>query len=418
MKIKLYDIATVMAVTFCYLGFANYQISTRFGGIVYIGIAYLLLLFVAMAGGISISNYNRYRARSWGWFCLFLLVLFVGYEIVLAGNKSQGAWVLRFTTNGFNIFKNFPFWCIGYLMILNNTNESNIKRLLYVILLYDIAVTLYALSFDENFVKYMTANIIAPSSVRFRRMGAMGYGLTYSMAILVPALIFEAKNAKNIFMLVISLIFVYYVYRCSYFIALIALILNFALVFILSVRGKVLKTLLAIALICMVVFAVINSDRIGMFLIDISTRIESFALSQRFEQVGRMLAYDDNTGDTLNRFSLYGQAVGRILSDGVLGTALFDTFAESTGHSTILDAWGLFGLAGIVPLVLMLYYGVKEDVRHTTTRNIAKAGYLTFVFISTFNPVLAEPQIIMTIIWAFPLLLREIDKKIRNVREL
>lgn len=418
MKIKLYDIATVMAVTFCYLGFANYQISTRFGGVVYIGIAYLLLLFVALSGGISISNENKCSARSWGYFCIFLVVSLVGYEILLAGNKSQGAWVLRFTPDGFNIFKNFPFWCIGYLMLLNRSSPSVMKKLLFAILLYDIVVTLYALSFDENYVKHLTANIITPSSVAFRKMGAMGYGLTYSMAILIPAFIVDAKKKKNIILLVASLVFVYYVYQCSYFIALMALVLNIALVFVFSVNGKVLKTLLALVLMGTVVYAVVSADRIGMFFIDISTQIESYALSQRFEQIGRMLAYDDNTGDTLNRFSLYSRAVSGVISDGIWGTALFDRFAESTGHSTMLDTWWLFGFAGIVPLLLMLYYGIKEEAKHASTRNIAKAGYLTFVFISTFNPVLAEPQIVMTIIWAFPLLLREIDKRNMEVKML
>lgn len=420
MKIKIQNVTSYFSICFIWLGLLSHFFSARFGGVIYIGISYAILLFSTKSGRIELKSRHILIQKALLALILFSLISFLGYELLFEKRNTNWFFVFEFSTDGFNILKNIPLWCAGPLLLIRDKENNNgILNFFWIILIYNVVVTLIALHMIPEYAKNMTAAITTSEMQRYIAMGAMGYDFTYAIAILIPILFYIGSNNRNVLQVSFAFLCVYYVYKCSFLIALVALILNilFFATWKLS-KGRWGSKIASIGLVTIFVCFFFQMDRIGVFFLKLSQTTDSTQLSERLYDLSRMILYSDTSGGTLNRFELYFGAFKNAITHPLLGSIIDPSEAVTSGHSTFLDSWSLFGMIGLIPFILMVYYSMKYALSfssNSTMRGIVLSAYATFMFISIFNPVLASPQILFTILWAIPMMARNFDSQLASL---
>lgn len=414
MKIKLQHLTAYFSICFIWLGLLSQFISSRFGGVVYIGISYAILLFSTKSGRIELKSNHIMIQRTLMWLIVFSAISFLGYEFFVEKQNINYFFVFEFSSDSFNIMKNIPLWCAGPLLLIrDDDNRNGIVKVFWIILAYNVIVTLVALHAVPAYAKNTAAAIITPEMQRYINIGAMGYDFTYAIAILVPIIFYMGIRNRNSLQIGFAVLCCYFIYKCSFLIALVALTLNIlSFVTWKLLKGKMISKLIAVSLAAIFVCALFQTDRIGLLLLKLSQSTDSVQLSERLYDLSRMLLYNDTSGGTLNRFGLYSEVFTGAIRHPLFGTVVNSSEVVRSGHSTFLDSWSLFGIFGLIPFLLMIYYAMKyaaSYAENTTLRVIIYAAYVTFTFISIFNPVLASPQILFAILWAIPMLARNCD---------
>lgn len=411
LKVKTQDFSIAIAIIFSWWGFLSFTISTRLGGVAYIGISFCILLMIIYPGILRFSKEEVYLKRGIVSFLIFVLVSFCGYEFLHEKSDVNHFFVFDFSSEGFNLLKNFPLWICGFLMLLKREKNKLGEKIFLLTLGYDVIVTTVALFSVPSYAKNATAGIVTSAMMPYTQIGAMGYELAYSIAILIPALFFLAMCEKKWWLFVFSVGCCFYVFKASFFIALLAMILNILLAIIFSIPTEkiTMKIFFLVSTFCVILAIFFMWPHLGKIFLELSTKVESIQLSERFYQLGRMLLVGDRSGGTLARFDLYGQSIKGIKENAILGMAVFDRTYAVSGHSTILDNWCLFGILGIVPIVYTIMYMAKYTIGVSTChaqKGITLAAYISFVFISSVDPVTAGPQILLAIFWALPMLIK------------
>ena len=408
MSFKTHDIIAYCIVLFIWLGVFNYFISSTFGGVIYIGFSYLIVL-AYMSPKIRINATNKRLMYGLISLLIFLFITFAGYEVFVEKSSVNSFFVFEFSSTGFNVLKNFPLWCSGFLLLLDRNGKSDIKKLFYLVLTYDVIVTLIALYFEPAFSKNMAAGIVTEQMSQFLHMGGMGYELTYSAAIIAPVIIADGLYSKKKLVVLLGVLCCYFVFVSSFMIGLIALIMNLLLscLFCIPVRNRKLKFFLVAIVVITGFFIGVSGDWIADLFMTLSSQITNQQLSERFYQIGRLLLYGDASGGTLGRLDLYAEAFLEGIKSPVFGQAMFGGGYTGSGHSTILDGWSLFGLLGVIPFFSMTTFSSQsalQGVNKMSLRSSIISSSITFLFISLLDPVLAGPQILLSVIWVVPMI--------------
>lgn len=413
LRIRKEDISLLFSVCFIWLGAFNNFVSSRLGGVVYIALSFLLLLLSTDSGIISFKQeHHSMKNVAIAFFC-FVVVTFLGYELFHEKSATNHFLVFDFSADGFNVFKNFPLWFTGIFLAVKEENKAlKIRKWFCAILIYNICVSLIALHVQPAFAKNTAAGIVTPGMEIYVDLGAMGYRFTYVIALITPLLYYISYKEKNYGLIGVSVLCCYYVYKCSFFIALAALLINciIAVGWNAIEEGNYLARFFSIILIITLLLLFLQKNRFANILLDLSYMTSSIQLKERFFQLSQMLLYGDMSGGTLSRFDLYIESLQGIVKEPLLGVSFFYPTYDVSGHSTILDTWALFGIAGILPLVLTIKYSLQFALSclgvNDKMRNIVKAAYVTFVFVAVVNPILADPQILLSILWIIPVLVR------------
>lgn len=401
------------------MGLFNQFISAYFGGVAYVGMSFVILLMSTKSGKIVLKQDYVWINRALAALIIFAVVSFLGYEIFVEKKTTNQFFVFEFSADGFNILKNIPLWCAGILLLVRGSQDDDgVQKVFWIILVYNVIITLIALYEVPAFTKNLAAAIVTPNMQKYINMGAMGYDFTYAIAIITPIMLYVGYKEKNVFKFSFAILCCYFVYKCSFLIALIALAINFFILLLCKLaKGNIISKAIASSILLILPFAVVLKKQIGNFLIDLSQLVDSFQLSERFFQLSQMILYGDTSGDTLVRFDLYWKTFIAALMHPVFGTAVFELKAVSSGHSTLLDTWSLYGIFGLIPFVLMGYCAMRYSMSCTNDYNfkvVIIAAYITFFFIATFDPVLSGPQIIFSILWVIPIFVRSCADRFEN----
>ena len=408
MSVKLHNVISCIIVLFSWLGLFSYFVSSTLGGVIYIGFSYFIVLAYIFP---KICLNGRGNPLFWGLisFLIFAFVTFIGYELLVEKGATNSFLVFEFSATGFNILKNLPLWCSGFLLLLDRNQTPGLKNVFYLVLAYDVIITIVALYFDPAFSKNMAAGIVTGSMSPFLRMGAMGYELTYSVSIVAPVIIADGLYFRNKLVLLLGLLCCYFVFSSSFMIGLVALVMNLLLccLFCIPVKSNRIRVFLVISAVVVGIVLALSGEWLANFLITLSNQISSQQLSERFYQIGRLLLYGDSSGDAMGRLDLYSEALVQGVKSPVLGQAIFGTGYSGSGHSTILDGWSLFGLAGLIPFLSMTTYSSRSallGLGKKALRGTVISASITFLFIALFDPVLAGPQILLSVIWVVPVI--------------
>lgn len=389
----------LIVLLYACLGIINNLLSKYLGGMFFYLTSLLILFMSIFLHTNSHRRSKKYMSKAIIALTFFSILYGVLCQLFWKSGSVYVSYGIKFSTQTFNILINLPIW-ISCMIIVGKSYYKKIEILLKVllyILIYNILVTLLALIKDPNYVKDSSAAIIRPTMERYADFGAMGYDLTYSLVLLVPVLYILGKNMGLRFWKLSSFLAIYFIYRSSFFIGLVALFFNIFLSILLNLRNKKAGILLIILLIITSFLLAINFIKIGDLLINISNIVKNYNLSIRFKQLGEFIKFN-YSGDSLVRFQLYGKSIEAIRRNPLFGQLIFNNNYTLSGHSTILDIWAGFG---IFPLLLFLYsifcayrYSVR-NLKDITVKRVIQSSYLTFVFVGIFNQVFVAPLILL-----------------------
>ena len=215
MIIKVHDVISYCIILFIWLGLFSYFVSSTFGGAIYIGFSYFMVLAYVFPK-IYLNGKNNPLVYGLLSFLIFAFVTFSGYELLVEKRITNTFFVMEFSANGFNILKNFPLWCSGFFLLLDKNKTPGLKNVFYIALAYDIIITLVALFYEPAFCKNMSAGIVTNRMIPFLRVGAMGYELTYSAAIVAPVIIADGLYFRKKLVFLLGLLCCYFVFKSSY----------------------------------------------------------------------------------------------------------------------------------------------------------------------------------------------------------
>lgn len=403
------NLAGYIATIYIWFGSVNYLISTKLGGVVYIGFGYLLLIFMLFSGKFRHARYSHLW-KAFFWLCFFALHYAFGMELFYQGADKKSVMGITISLNTFHLLINFPVWLIGLLSLI--TEDSTFHRKLFYVFLIGLVVgmvaTLWATSQEPNYVRYSTTGkgYSEYDLDKYRKLGAKGFELTYSASISIPIITATLRRKHKLIAYLFLTISIVYVLNCSLLLAIMALIFNFCLASVFLIKRRWVRNLAMCGVICVGITALRHSVAVGEWLINFSKMIDDPNIAQRLVQLGRAAAYGDTSGDALNRLDLYARSINGILKSPVIGMLPLDGSYAASGHSTLLDLYCTLGLPVVLPVILVFWNTMSYSVgllKSANEKGWVIAAYITFLFITAVNPVMASPQIVLAVILVVPL---------------
>ena len=177
-----------------------------------------------------------------------------------------------------------------------------------------------------------------------------GFHFAYLIPIIMPMLIASLKSRRMspIISTTVLLIPVYFVYKTQYAIALFLLIISLSSVFFANKYSFKKFAALAAAMVLLLIFA---RPFVGQAFYFIADHSASYSVSERFNAMGDALRGISNDNDAyVTRADVYQRDIEAFVSSPLIGTIA--SGGRSGGHSFILDNLALYGLIGLVGLVL------------------------------------------------------------------
>lgn len=423
MRIKMKYLTIVMTLSFTWLGVFSNFISTHIGGIGFFATELLLLVLSAYPGVISIRLERIKIYKSLLAFILFLVLFALGIQLFFTGGVFKEIAGVRLSSHTYDIIINFPLWIASYLFLIKSNNEDHIFmiKILYVFLFYDVVITLIALFVIPDYARNSAAMISSTGMKLFKTLGAMGYELTFSLAILIPLMFAYGRKTKQKRWFILAAFSILLVLKSIFFLGIISLILNTVLSYVLGQKRKIIRIVLVICLIVISVFSILNISSVGIWMISIGNSMNENDLRRRMIQIGYSLAYNNNSGDSLVRIDLYLKALRGIGTHPILGNLIFKSNESISGHSTILDVWSGLGIipfiSFIYSIIMALQYSLASFCDKSWNR-ICVSSVVTFIFIATFDPVLSGPNIISAILFVVPLISCVLGISTQEVKEI
>lgn len=398
-------IIALLILLFTWLGLLKNTVSILFGGIVYCIISYALC-FLSFMMDYKGKGKSKHLKKT-----LFVLLLFSICYFLFSFLYQNGHFTTvlgyKIPVYSYNTIFNIPIW-IANINIITRCSYLEKKKLFKyfnAILFYDVLITSITLLYDPNYARLNSAGQIIDSSKIFSLFGAMGYELTYSIVILLPLYFYIWKITKKKRYIAFALLLIYYVYMSAFLIAIISVILNISLCFIMNIKNKIVKITIILSLFIISTLLISNMAVIGHLLVDISKKVPIYEIQQRFVQLSNWILYNDNSGASLFRFDLYRRSLDGIIRHPILGELVFDRTYPISDHSTLLDVWCGFGM---IPFILFVSIPIRMISYFRISKNVALyyaflSSILTFLFVSYFNQVLISPNILLVILVILPI---------------
>lgn len=414
-KLSVLRITQMIVLLFSWWGIVGNVISIRLGGVVYFLISLGVMLLSFYPGIVVIPNENRSLYRAVLIFIIFAVlyaILSVAFLKTAHNTTLLGIVIPVYT---YNIIVNFPVWVANGILIARSISDDKkwMCKVIFWTTIYNIVITMLALYADPNYVRNSSAGIIDSSVSVYKIYGAMGYELSYSIAILVPMFFLMGKEYDKRWYL-LSFLGTFFVIKSGFFIAIVAMSLNIILSISMSIKRNYIRYMLIGAVIIAGIYLAINQTIIGTILLRISSSMEIGDLQRRIYQVGSMLSFRDYTGDSLVRFELYERSIKGIIQSPVIGNLIFNSSFQLSDHSTILDTWAGYG---ILPTVMFIYSIIKmaeyskKKTNSITGSNVVMSGYIVLIFIGLFNQLFVAPLIMLVPMVALPVFASLISRK-------
>lgn len=398
-------------IAFIWTGLVYYRISYHLGGTILIGIGYVFLGAVLIAGRFRVDAERRQLFAAIKFLVLFLIVyIFLSELFFRSGLKDFFS--IDITLDTFHMIQSAPIWFSFLLLLGMEKKWSGYCKFTILLLLFDVIATIVALYAIPTFAKNLAAGIVTDEMLPYKIRGAMGYELTYSVAILTPLFFVFGVKKKNILFLALGVVSIFYVYLCSFLLGLLALVFNLAFSGLYLIKSKKVRCAIVAIIAFVAIFLLWERSILGNLFMDLSEKMDSVELERRLSQIGRFLLYNDDSGDSLARFSAYENDLSGIIKSPVFGSMIVDPDFVTGGHSTILGIWSAFGLVGLVPFLAVLWHIYQYSIREIASvrlRGVIRTSYLTFILIAIFNPVFANPHIFLCVVWLIPAISKSIS---------
>lgn len=380
-------------MTFYWLSFGIQLVPFIFGGI--INVLLYLLIFLLLV------RFSNYRVRPNVGFGVGV-ILFIVMEILFYNDKNK-IYIAGFGIN-YETYKTY-FWLLGLLsglLFVKIAEEREItifSKYFVLVTLINCVSNIYINTFvDKN------ASKLAGKTKGLQFLGISDFNLTYSLAIVIPVLIYllyKAERRKKWFYLLLTGIGLLSLYKSSFLIALLAVLFGICLFIYISLPQKV-RIIATFSILFFVIVVILNRNVIFDVMISISGKIDNKNISTRIYELVTVFRDGREPYDGTIRLLLYRTQIEMIIKHPVLGSILTEPemYAMNNGHSTVLDLFCGYGVV-VTSIIIAGFHSIMIGI----SRRIGKEGkkafwscYGTFVFIALFNPVLNGYLLLATVV--------------------
>ena len=348
-------------------------------GLVYY-LSYILILVIFF--------FSYYPTRSWALLGSGVTPYFLGivFSIICipAFFKTRNAWLIIMYI--FVVFLNH-FWgnkavptvgaaltesiavflpaAVLYLVMYRRDFSFN-AILLYTFLFVVTLTTVQSFFLDQMFPGLIRAvvNMEDKTDVQaFFNMGLSSYQLPHALPILIPPCIMIIKKPEKKLQRIIGIVFLAVIIILvglsqSFGAFILALFALFASIF---VREQSVDKNIRVLLFLSLLFIILMGETVQVAIIDFLRGF--FESGSKIDEKLTDLAVgvvNDNISDVSgNRGNLFQATI-----DAIIRNPIFGVDDKSYGHhNALFDRWACFGLVGFIPLVLFIYYNVKETLK-------------------------------------------------------
>lgn len=392
------SIVTFIILIFCAI-FYHTLVST-FSGASYYLILMIPFFIIILSKRTQKFDINiRYQIL---YFLIWMFQFIIINQIFIEYKYSNTMFGLNLNVLTIQAFQVFLALVISAYINFNNKYDKIIVYLVTISFIINAIITLNALKTDFNISKLAAT---AQGSSR----GIVGYSHIYSLAILMPIILYltsKLKSKKKYIAILIYIFSAYFIYNTGYFTATIMVILGFIIYNIFELKAPY-KIILSPALIFLIVI-LINRTFVYETLMNVSANIEVQQISERIKQVADYIMYGDK-GDTLMRLDLYMTSIYEFFKSPIVGNAVYDRNLILSGHSAFLDMLGSGGLVHFITYFIFIYYSYKYSINITkekSAHNAIKTSYILFFIIGTINTLSTDAIIITSLVGIIPVIIR------------
>lgn len=373
-------------------------INEWFGGVFNMALIWLFMLyFVFVYKTRSHINFSGIKLRSEA---LFLFVIFVFLFVIdfqfLYNSKSiYSSFGVNFTSTVWNMLSFFPNVVSALFVMTRSSNEEFTAIKKYIIVMSAIVFIVSIIFLIDNPI---AAKLTATGHGKYIPF-FFDYAIISAFSVIAPFILnYAVKNKHRIVMFSYLALIIVGIFKSSFFIALLSMILGLSLYIVLSIRKKFIRNLLIILIIGSA-FAMVGTglfERIVAGLVDI---IKNEEIKKRISQ---LLLYSETgvTGDTTSRIRLYFDSWKQIVQHPIIGNIIWDSNCFISGHSSILDVWN--GCGCIVLGILCFFTNRLIKINKILLENESEratyfASTTALIFTALFNPIFASP--IIVVLW-------------------
>ena len=387
---------------YIYLFYCAYTIMPVFSFLftVYIQIAIVLSILFHIFSGRNTRNLIRFSLP----FSLIFIFELIS-NIKVASDVADFIGVLYDS-----LLFVLPIFLIYYLLINNYRNAIlkfiTISSVLFII---TIITSTYGLLSDVNAARIMSAGNVAESVImNYNKQNIGGFAIAYMIPVVLPMLFaYYSKKKISLFVFVPVLgSLTYYIYLAQFSIALILFVLSFTSIFI-AYKYSSKRFMLIILTIFLI------SSQIKPILTEVlyfaAEYNESQAVSVRLKSMGDITSgVGTKALEYTERIDRYNKSIDAFKSSPIIG--VFYTSKKPGGHSFLLDYLALFGILGIIGLVI--FYRQVYNFLYRPFKNESYYGYMIWsLFSSLILGFLNPTASIFIICFIVPLMAYSLQEK-------
>lgn len=333
-------------------------------------------------------------------FLLLIALFLIGVPIVL----RQGITVKSF----YQIYYNILPLIVGFY-IINFCDRMFCKKILNLFLLTTFVTTIttcYGLIKNPTIARFLaTGNNEFYELSKWGNIG--GFEFIYAMVILLICYVVLYKKGQIRFLtfLVLYISGIYCVFLSQYTLALLLSLLSLILFIFSTAKFSTRRCIILCIFISVILF---QKEIIIFFINSIRGIVSSEIVSERLDYLLDSLNNVNNQSDVSLRFDAYEKS-WNAFNNNIFSINYSKNFTQVGGHSTILDLMGVFGILGLLALILFYTISWKQFYKRQLRR--VDRGYFTFMFLvlivmQIFNPISLLNHIFCIVM---PLIVKTID---------
>ena len=361
-------------------------VQNIFGGVGNFLVIYLLCFYFMFFYGEH--NYRKIGTLS---VVVFLICYILINQFLWETKLTYETFGIKFKTTVWNLVMLVPFVFIA-LRIYQRSDKFRLewcKKVLILCLVILIIATLIILRINPNASK---GNATGNQTTFYPFL--MGYAVVYAISIMLPCFfswVIKAKSFK-VFKWLFFVALIIVVIQTSYFIAIISIALGLISFAFLSIKDKFAKWFLLTISLLLVVY-IFMSGFIEDWMLELAGDVSNNNIKERLKETANYFKYG-STDNTAARFELYSNVILDWLKHPFLGNIIYDADIVLSGHSTNFDILAGCGAIVFVAYIIFIINIYKANIRCCSGNNSAiTASLISFLFVSTFNPIMASSAI-------------------------
>ncbi len=372
-----------------------------FGGIIMVSVYWAFAVYFNIIYGEKKATNIKYDNR---FLLAFTILFFIEMQLLLKNSVAYGytSMGVTFNMNVWQLLMGIIPTIVSCMGIVRRSCPELTKwrgNVLKYLLLFISVTTLFILRTNPLASK-ITAMGHEDSYIPF----LAGYGMIYALALVVPVLLARlGKENNKLFWGIIVVSVIASVFFASFFLAILAMIVGVGCFFLLRIKNGFLRIGSITAMISIIAY-ILFTGKIVDILLDLAEIVPLEQIQLRLRETAQTMT-DGSTEGTAIRFELYSNMIKQIAKHPITGNIIWNSRASFSGHSTNLDMWSGCGLIVFGMYFLYFWRAHKINMRfcvEQTEKAAAISTFISFLFISTFNPILSAPQVYMIALIAIP----------------